>query len=184
MLQDLTREPVKSDLERILPQPTVMVISVTATTVNGRKLTDQELARVIAACSMVDELDGSRRKVGLYFAFSSVTAAKQCVQIISYVEERMVHIAPNLTAIVGSSVAAKLMGIAGGLSALSRMPSCNVQILGRVKRTLAGFSTKQIQPHQGVLFLCDIVQNTPKHLQAKAARLVAGKYVHFLVGIG
>lgn len=45
-----------------------------------------------------------------------------------YVESRMVFIAPNLTNIVGASTAAKLIGIAGGLTALSKMPSCNVQV--------------------------------------------------------
>lgn len=37
-------------------------------------------------------------------------------------------LAPNLSAIVGRTVAAKLLGVAGGLSALVRMPSCNVHV--------------------------------------------------------
>jgi hypothetical protein len=40
----------------------------------------------------------------------------------------MQGIAPNLSAAVGSEVAARLMGVAGGLLALSRMPACNVQV--------------------------------------------------------
>ena len=39
----------------------------------------------------------------------------------------MESIAPNLSAVVGTGVAANLMGTAGGLSALSMMPACNVQ---------------------------------------------------------
>ena len=37
-------------------------------------------------------------------------------------------LAPNLSAIVGTTVAAKLLGVAGGISALAKMPSCNVHV--------------------------------------------------------
>lgn len=40
----------------------------------------------------------------------------------------MASIAPNLSLIVGSEIAAKLMGLAGGLHSLSRMPACNVLV--------------------------------------------------------
>jgi hypothetical protein len=40
----------------------------------------------------------------------------------------MHQIAPNLSAAIGSEVAARLMGVAGGLMLLSKMPACNVQV--------------------------------------------------------
>lgn len=49
-------------------------------------------------------------------------------QIFNFVEGRMHNIAPNLSIIVGSEVAARLMGVAGGLVSLSRMPACNIQV--------------------------------------------------------
>lgn len=36
--------------------------------------------------------------------------------------------APNLSAIVGTTTAAKLLGVAGGLGALAKMPACNVHV--------------------------------------------------------
>jgi RNA processing factor Prp31 len=48
--------------------------------------------------------------------------------IYEYVESRMAFIAPNLSNVIGPSTAAKLMGVAGGLTALSKMPSCNVLV--------------------------------------------------------
>lgn len=51
------------DLKSHLPSATVMVISVTATTTNGRLLNSQELARVFEACDMVIELETGRKKV-------------------------------------------------------------------------------------------------------------------------
>ena len=50
---------------------------------------------------------------------------------------------------LGASVAAKLMGVAGGLVALTKMPSCNIMLLGSQKRTLTGFSSTAINPHTG-----------------------------------
>lgn len=41
----------------------------------------------------------------------------------------MSFIAPNLSAIVGSDIAAKLMTAAGGITTLSKMPSCNLQVM-------------------------------------------------------
>ena len=49
-------------------------------------------------------------------------------QITRFVESRMHQIAPNLSAAIGSEVAARLMGVAGGLLNLSKMPACNVQV--------------------------------------------------------
>jgi hypothetical protein len=40
----------------------------------------------------------------------------------------MHKIAPNLSAVTGSETAARLMGLAGGLVNLSRMPACNIQV--------------------------------------------------------
>lgn len=101
-------------------------------------------------------------------------------RIYSYVESRMTFIAPNLSILVGAPIAAKLMGklktsfsswlwlmhtkllgVAGGLTALSKMPSCNVQVLGNQKRTLSGFSQTNVIPHTGFIFHSPIVQDTP-----------------------
>ena len=48
--------------------------------------------------------------------------------ILRLVQLRMHRIAPNLSSAVGTEIAARLMGVAGGLSQLSKMPACNVQV--------------------------------------------------------
>jgi len=87
----------------------------------------------------------------------------------------MTFIAPNLSAIVGASTAAKLVGLAGGLTKLSKMPACNVQVLGAQKKILSGFSKVTMLPHTGFIYYSDICQETPPDLRRKAARLVAAK---------
>lgn len=61
------------------------------------------------------------------------------LKIYEYVESRMTFIAPNLSMIIGASTAAKILGIAGGLTKLSKMPACNLLVLGSQKKTLSGW---------------------------------------------
>lgn len=145
------------DLDTLLPSATIMVVSVTGSTTNGKQLSEENLQKTLDACDACLELDTAR------------------TQILEFVESRMAWIAPNLSAVVGSEVAAKLMGLAGGLTKLSQMPACNVQVLGAKKKRLDGFATSSANPHAGYLFNTDIVQKTPPSLRLRATRLIAGK---------
>ncbi|CAE5962685.1 unnamed protein product [Arabidopsis arenosa] len=145
------------DLADLLPSAIIMVISVTASTTKGTALPEDVLQKVLEACDRALDLDSSRKKV------------------LEFVESKMGSIAPNLSAIVGSAVAAKLMGTAGGLSALAKMPACNVQVLGLKRKNLAGFSSATSQSRVGFLEQTEIFQSTPPGLRARASRLVAAK---------
>lgn len=145
------------DLESILPASTVMVVTVTATTTSGQPLSDETLQRVLEACDMAQQLEDDK------------------TNILKLVQKSMDRIAPNLTACIGSEISAKLMGIAGGLQALSTIPACNVQVLGAKRKHAAGFSSKTVMPHQGYVFESELVQNTPPGLRNKAAKLVGSK---------
>ncbi|XP_031402145.1 U4/U6 small nuclear ribonucleoprotein Prp31 homolog isoform X1 [Punica granatum] len=145
------------DLEGLLPAATIMVVSVTASTTSGKPLPEEVLNKTIEACDRALVLDSAKKKV------------------LDFVESRMGYIAPNLSAIVGSAVAAKLMGTAGGLSALAKMPACNVQLLGAKKKTLAGFSTATSQLRVGYIEQTEVFQSTPPLLRMRACRLLAAK---------
>ncbi|XP_030571688.1 U4/U6 small nuclear ribonucleoprotein Prp31 [Drosophila novamexicana] len=156
---DLDQVKNNEKLQAILTQATIMIVSVTASTTQGTMLTPAEKAKIDEACEMAIELNNFKSK------------------IYEYVESRMTFIAPNLSMIVGASTAAKLLGIAGGLTKLSKMPACNVQVLGSQKKTLSGFSQTQMLPHTGYVYYSQIVQDTAPDLRRKAARLVAAKSV-------
>lgn len=106
-------------------------------------MTDFEKLQINEACDMAIELNNFKLK------------------IYEYVESRMAFIAPNVSVIVGASIAAKMMGVAGGLTKLSKIPACNVLLLGQQKKTLSGFSQVTMLPHTGFVYYSDIVQNTP-----------------------
>ncbi|CAN0892910.1 U4/U6 small nuclear ribonucleoprotein Prp31 homolog [Linum grandiflorum] len=145
------------DLEGLLPSAIIMVVSVTASTTSGKPLPDDVLQKTTDACDRALTLDSAKKKV------------------LDFVESRMGYIAPNVSAIVGSAVAAKLMGTAGGLTSLAKMPACNVQLLGAKKKTLAGFSSATSQFRLGYIEQSDIFQSTPPSLRMRACRLLASK---------
>ena len=144
-------------LLQVLTTATIMIVSVSASTTQGVPMSESELAYVNEACDISQRLGAIKSS------------------IFDYVESRMHFIAPNLSAIVGASTAAKLMGIAGGLTNLSKMPACNILLLGQQKKTLSGFSTVQVLPHTGYIYYCEVVQKVPADLRRKVARIVAAK---------
>ncbi|KAI1318239.1 U4/U6 small nuclear ribonucleoprotein Prp31 [Mortierella claussenii] len=147
----------KIDLHDILLSATVMVVVVTGTTTEGRKLTDTEWRACEDACNLALELE----------------KAKQTV--IAYVESRLTFIAPNLSAIIGTATAAKLMGQAGGLTALSKLPACNVQVLGKDRSLNSALSSASQVKHVGFIYRSPLVMSYGAEVRKKAQKMIAAK---------
>jgi U4/U6 small nuclear ribonucleoprotein PRP31 len=148
----------RAELADLLPSASIISLSVAATTTSGKPLNEAELAKVNESCVIVFKLDESRQRV------------------IQYIESRMKFYAPNLSALIGSSIASKLISIAGGLTALGRMVSGNLQALGISKKgSLNGMSTRTSLGHVGYIIESDLIQNCPQSLFKQAYRLVSGK---------
>ncbi|KAI9015181.1 hypothetical protein BC832DRAFT_194929 [Gaertneriomyces semiglobifer] len=145
------------DLKSFLPSATIMVLTVTATTTNGRPIPEDALHSVNEACDMLLELEHAKRT------------------ILEYVESRMTFIAPNLSALVGSNIAAKLMGLSGGVTGLSKIPACNIIVLGKVNKLNTGLSSVTQQKHHGMIYQVDMIASVPQEWKRKAARRLAAK---------
>ncbi|OBZ76125.1 U4/U6 small nuclear ribonucleoprotein Prp31 [Grifola frondosa] len=152
-----SEDPTKVDLQGILPPAIIMSVLVTATTTSGQPLSEAEWATVQRACDLADRLEEARKK------------------IFMYVSSRMNILAPNLSAIVGTTTAAKLLGVAGGLNGIAKMPACNVYLLGAQKKIAAGFSSVTQRRHAGFVFQSDLVQQTPPEYRFKVQRTVGAK---------
>ncbi|KAE9409337.1 Nop domain-containing protein [Gymnopus androsaceus JB14] len=154
--EDLT----KVNLAGVLPPAIIMSVVVTATTTTGRQLTDADWEAIKRACDLADRLEEARKKVSFI-----------------YVSSRMNVLAPNLSAIVGTTTAAKLLGVAGGLGGIAKMPACNVHLLGAQKKIAAGFSSATQRRHTGFIFQSELVTETPPEYQLKVQRTVGAKAV-------
>ena len=76
-------EVTKTDLSEILAPATIMIVSVAASTTQGKPLSESELDNVLEACATAEKLTDSYRR------------------ILEFVESYMTLIAPNLSSIVG-----------------------------------------------------------------------------------
>ncbi len=151
---------VNNQLNEILNSNQVLTISVAGSTTSGRILTAEELQDVNSCVQYIERL------IGIQF------------ELTQFVEMHMTRIAPNVSAIVGAAIAARVVGLAGGLVELSRIPSCNIQVLGQVKQnahTRAGLSSVTTKPHMGIIAECELVSSAPEYLQRKVMKTVAAK---------
>ncbi|CAN0104540.1 unnamed protein product, partial [Hapterophycus canaliculatus] len=105
--------------------------------------------------------------------YEALVAAK--ASILDFVETRMTSMAPNVCAMVGSRITARLLALTGGLTAMSKTPSCNLQVMGQEKKTLSGFSSKATVSHAGLLYQSEVIQLAPPYLRNKALRVTAAK---------
>ncbi len=92
-----------------------------------------------------------------------------------YIETTMREVAPNVTAIVGSLLGARIISIAGGLLELARLPASTVQVLGAEKALFRAIKTGSKPPKHGVLFQKPEIHNAKWWLRGKIARAIAGK---------
>ncbi|GFE54921.1 U4 U6 snRNP-associated [Babesia ovis] len=138
----------KVALNDILPNTMVMAITVAATTSSGSYLSAHVLKQVITACNEGMLLADFRN------------------DILVYLESRMTLLAPNVSAIIGSALAARLITQAGGLSTLAKMPSQNIMLVGAMRKGTAV---------PGIIHSCDIIQNAIPAVKHRAVKLVSGK---------
>eukprot|EP01129_Flabellula_baltica_P009462 TRINITY_DN3869_c0_g1_i3.p1 TRINITY_DN3869_c0_g1~~TRINITY_DN3869_c0_g1_i3.p1 ORF type:complete len:268 (+),score=64.61 TRINITY_DN3869_c0_g1_i3:34-837(+) len=129
LIQDDTAKVNSEELSDILPQSTVISISMIASSTSGLSLGETELEKVMDACEKMIKVEEVR------------------AEIFEYVESQMKYYAPNLTALVGPEVAANLIGAAGGLQNLAEMPAGNLKVIGKKKQVLDGFSSMHAAVH-------------------------------------
>lgn len=95
------------DLEGLLPSATIMVVTVTATTTSGKKLSEEDLTKTMEACDCALQLDEDKRMV------------------LEFIESQMHKIAPNMSEVLGTEITAKLIGLAG--KAMPGMLDCGIR---------------------------------------------------------
>lgn len=92
-----------------------------------------------------------------------------------YLEKLMQVVCPNVTAIAGASIGAKLLTIAGSLEKLAEFPASTVQILGAEKALFRHMKTGSRPPKYGVLINHPLVTQASKEMKGKIARALADK---------
>lgn len=159
-LQLATDNPLGVSLKSVLDGPSLMIVTVEATTSKVQDMSPEALERVVRACKMVISLDKAKKT------------------LTDYVQSRMNLFAPNLTAMVGSLTAAQLLNTAGGLTGLAKTPACNIAAWGSKKGAgAASFATNVGVRQRGYLYNSPILRQVPTDLKKQGLRIVSAKLI-------
>jgi len=93
----------------------------------------------------------------------------------TYIDDVLKQVAPNMTAIVGAPLSARLISIAGSLDNLAKMPASTLQVLGAEKALFRSLKTGARPPKHGVIFQHTAIHQSPRWQRGKIARALSGK---------
>ena len=82
---------------------------------------------------------------------------------------------PNLCAVAGGPLSARLISLAGGLERLASLPSSTVQLLGAEKAMFRHLKSGKKPPKHGVIYQHPEIHKAPKWQRGNIARALAGK---------
>jgi len=148
-VENLTREG--------LPENKAAKIAEAAANSMGAELADVDMEQVQALC---------QQTLGLY-------SLRETLQ--GYADSTVGEVAPNVQAIVGSLLAARLIALAGGLTNLAKMPASTIQVLGAEKALFRALKTGARPPKHGIIFQDTLVHDAKKWQRGKTSRALAGK---------
>ncbi len=104
-----------------------------------------------------------------------VGLADEAEGLREFVERQTPTVAPNLAALAGPVLAARLISLVGGLEELAKKPSGTVQVLGAEDALFAHLRGHAPSPKHGIIYTHDAVRGTHPENRGSAARAVAGK---------
>ena len=123
-----------TDFAAILPEDLEATLKAAAEISMGTEISDSDITHIHALCDQVIEITTYR------------------TQLAEYLRNRMIAIAPNLTALVGELVGARLISHAGSLLSLAKHPASTIQILGAEKALFRALKTKHDTPKYGLIY--------------------------------
>jgi len=139
------------------PDSKVEMLTLVGEKSRGGNITEENLTIVQTLAKQILDLHELRKKLG------------------EHVEKEMKTVAPNLSAILGTSVAARILARAGSMKKLSSMPASTIQVLGAEKALFRSLKTGSQPPKHGLLFQHALVHSAPRWQRGKIARAIAAK---------
>lgn len=117
-----------------------------------------------------DDLASIRELAG---ALRNAMEARRTIE--GYVESRMRQVAPNVAALAGPIIGARLIMQAGSLKRLASMPAGTIQLLGAEKAMFRHLKKNTRPPKHGIIFQHPMVHKAPAWQRGPIARALAAK---------
>ncbi|CAN1838097.1 Probable nucleolar protein 5-1 [Linum perenne] len=156
-LMGFRENAAKFDFSEILNEEVETEVKEAAMISMGTEISEHDLTNIRQLCDQVLSLSEYR------------------AQLYDYLKSRMNTIAPNLTALVGELVGARLIAHGGSLVNLAKQPGSTVQILGAEKALFRALKTKHATPKYGLIYHASLVGQAPPKMKGKISRSLAAK---------
>ncbi len=146
------------DLAKTVGQKKADEIAQKASSTLGTKLEGEDLAKCHSLARSVIQMNELRSE---YERYQKKLANELC---------------PNMSAVGGPDIAAKLVSHVGSLSKLAMLPSSTIQVLGAEKALFKHLKNKKVRPPKhGIIFQYPRISGSPKRVRGKIARVLANK---------
>jgi len=109
------------------------------------------------------------------FADRVIALAEYRKELTEYLQTKMNTVAPNLAALIGDTVGARLISHAGSLTNLAKYPASTVQILGAEKALFRALKTKGNTPKYGLIFHSSFIGRAGAKNKGRISRYLANK---------
>lgn len=109
------------------------------------------------------------------FAKRVISLAEYRTSLHNYLNNKMSVVAPNLGALIGDIIAARLISHAGSLTNLAKYPASTVQILGAEKALFRALKTKGNTPKYGLIFHSTFIGKANARNKGRISRYLANK---------
>ena len=139
---------------------------------------DENLSKAIlkaARSSMGMDTSESDMHNIVIFTERIISLAEFRRQLYSYLQEKMSTVAPNLSSLIGETVAARLIQKAGSLISLAKCPASTVQILGAEKALFRALKTKGNTPKYGLIYHSSFIGRASAKNKGRISRYLANK---------
>ncbi|KAL2372578.1 snoRNP complex protein nop56 [Blastomyces gilchristii] len=139
---------------------------------------DEGIARSVidaAKHSMGQDISPTDMENVLAFAKRVVSLSTYRKNLHAYLVSKMSVVAPNLAALIGEVVGARLISHAGSLTNLSKYPASTVQILGAEKALFRALKTKGNTPKYGLLYHSSFIGRAGPKNKGRISRFLANK---------
>lgn len=139
---------------------------------------DEAIARSIidaARVSMGQDISPVDMENVMAFAERVVSLTKYRKSLGNYLVTKMGIVAPNLAALIGETVGARLISHAGSLTNLAKYPASTVQILGAEKALFRALKTKGNTPKYGLIYHSSFIGRAGQKNKGRISRFLANK---------
>ncbi|GFU45283.1 nucleolar protein 56 [Nephila pilipes] len=109
------------------------------------------------------------------FAERILSLTRRRKETVEYLREKMQNVSPNLAALIGDAIAARLIAHAGSLIGLAKYPASTVQILGAEKALFRALKTRGNTPKYGLIFNSRFIAKAAQPNKGRISRYLANK---------